>query len=109
MLRYLSSFVWKTEEPTFSTFEMNLQAQKTKLRKCTQPSIGRNIPMYFTLKQVPKQALNDILTVKLRRVEPIVRTTVFKARHPVLQQLVETVHAKQQRILQSKVVLDQGV
>ncbi len=101
MFSYLRSFLWKTEEQSLSTietnlsaFEMNLQAQKTKLRKCTQPCLARNLPRCYTLKQVPKQELGEILSIKLRKTVPVTRQSHFGPRHPVLQQLIETVKRK---------------
>jgi hypothetical protein len=90
MLSYLSSFIWKTDEQVFSTFEKNLQVQKMKLRKSIMPFPARNLPKHITLNQVPRQEMNEILTIKLRKTIPHPRQTVFVHRHPVLRQLIET-------------------
>ena len=94
MISYLSSFLWRVEEQAVSTFEKNLQIQKTKLRKCIQPAIARNLPRHYTLKQIPKQELSEILNIKLRKTEPIKRQTDYGPRHPVLRQLLETIEKK---------------
>ena len=82
---------------TLSTFTVNdLKLQKNNL-KPIYPGPARNMPnniCKFTLLDMTKDQLNQILAVKLRKIPIIQRTSVFPPRHIVLQELLVKVARK---------------
>ena len=81
-----------------STFTVNdLQQQKNKLKSMSYPGPARNMPTNmskFTLLDMTKDQLNQILAVKLRKIPVIQKKIVFPPRHVVLQELLIKVNKK---------------